>query len=494
MSTSVMNRKTNKACVATGVRAVLYSGMVALALACSSTDRRVDDIVVYPTPTENPADEIQRLKAEIDSARGKNVDVLSPTWFAGAEKSLAAAQKIQQQGGDYRQLFRRSVEGRVQIQRANEISKTSEKIVQDVLKARDEAVASRQQALKSGATDMETISDAMKSADKKLVRITAAVENNNLDNMVDRRSDAIAAYREVQSHALRKGKLDTAKRVIQEAERQNAKKFAPKSLSYAKEVVSSAEQLIETNPRAAEDIERRSDEALFYARRALLVAQESRDVSRRNPEDTVLYFEQGLSSIAEQAGAEDMRDEKFDAQIDALKGHVAGTNRQPVSPSLNAQRNNPVAVERSSIPNAKMMANELNAKQRQQASLRAPGPIEEETRRVETTETTPPQQAAQSSEPVTDSVQDPIQSAAGAIQAPVARVQPRQEPKVAAQAPKRKLGEKTAQARGTGAQQARGTTIINQRDGDKVTVTVEPGRRGEPNRDRQSTLPREDKM
>lgn len=323
--------------LAQGLQTAILSAMVVLAMACSSSERRVDDVVVYPTPSENPSDEIQKLKAEVDDARTRNVDLLAPTWFASAERSLQASKKIQDDGGDYRQLFKRVAEGRMQVQRANEIAVTSEKIVRDVLKARNEARVSQQEANKAGATDLDKIKGAMRDADQKFMNITKSIENNDLENMLDRKQDTIRAYAAVQSLAMQKGKLDTAKRVVGEAVRQGAKKFAPKSLNYAEEVINSTEELIKTNPGAEADIARKSEEALFFARRALLFTQEARDISKRNPEDTVLWMEQSISAVAEEAGSADMRDEKLDNQVTYLKNRVADLRTTSAANAAQAQ-------------------------------------------------------------------------------------------------------------------------------------------------------------
>lgn len=348
-----MNTKMNcNGALTQGVKAFIYSGLVVLALACSSSERRVDDVVVSPSPSENPTDEIQKLKAEVDDARANQVDLLSPTWFASADRSLQASKKIQNEGGDYRQLFKRSAEGRMQIQRANEISKTSQKIVADVMKAREESRNSQRAAMDSGATNLEEIRTAMADADEKLISITKSIENNELDNMVDRRQDAIKAYAAVQSNALRKGKLDTAKRVVQEAIRQGAKKHAPKSLAYADEVINSTEELIRTNPRATDDINRKSDESLFFARRALLFTQEARDIAKRNPEDTVLWVEQTIQGVAEEAGAADMRDEKFDNQIASLKSKVADLKSSAAAAAVRSTSAYPPVAPKKAVKKA----------------------------------------------------------------------------------------------------------------------------------------------
>jgi hypothetical protein len=304
------------------VGAAIYISLAGLAMSCASNERRVSDVVVYPNASENPSDEIAKLSSEIENAKTRNVPLLAPTWFASAEKSLKEARTSQNESGDFRTLFKRVAEGRVQIQRANEIAETSQKVVRDVLKARETANQTVQDAVRAGATNLDDIRKSLAAADEQFVEITKSVEDGKLDNMLDRRQAAIKGYAAVEAKALRKGKLDTAKRVLDEAIAQGAKKYAPKSLGYAQEVIGSTEQLISSNPKAELDIDKKSDESLFFARRALLFTQQARDISSRSPEDTVLWVEQGIGRIAEEAGAPDLRDEKLDNQIDSLRAKI----------------------------------------------------------------------------------------------------------------------------------------------------------------------------
>src|ERR1044072_6918700 len=89
--------------LAAGIKTIIYTALFLVAVSWSS-ERRVDDVVVSPSPSENPSDEIRKLQAEVDTAHERGVNLLSPTWFMSADKSLQAAKKIQGDGGDYRQL------------------------------------------------------------------------------------------------------------------------------------------------------------------------------------------------------------------------------------------------------------------------------------------------------------------------------------------------------------------------------------------------------
>ncbi|GEM_PF-4468089 len=347
MSTKYMSQPRGKFYRLVG--AVIYVSLAGLAISCASNDRRVDDIVVYPNASENPSDEIAKLSSEIEDAKTRNVPLLAPTWFASAEKSLTEARASQNESGDFRTLFKRVAEGRVQIQRANEISEASQKVVQDVLKARETANQTAQEAVRAGATNLDDIRKSLAAADEQLIEITKSVEDGKTENMLDRRQAAIKAYAAVEGKALRKGKLDTAKRVLDEAIAQGAKKYAPKSLGYAQEVISSTEQLISSNPKAETDIAKKSDESLFFARRALLFTQQARDISSRSPEDTVLWVEQGIGRVAEEVGAPDMRDEKLDNQIESLRAKVSDLQSSAVAAAQAAAVTEKKAVSKKAI-------------------------------------------------------------------------------------------------------------------------------------------------
>jgi outer membrane protein OmpA-like peptidoglycan-associated protein len=241
---------------------------------------------------------------------------------------LQRSKELQNKGGDYKDLFKELAQGQAQIQRANEYAKISENSLGDVLKVREEARTAQQNAKKSGATNLSDLTDDFNNAEKEFQRLTEYVENNDLKRVDNNRAKVIEKYRNVSTKFIRKEKLGTAKRIIDEAIRLDAKEYAPKSLAYAQESVSSAEKFIANNPQDAKEIDKKGEESLFYAKRALILTQQSKTLADSKPEERVLWVEQNIVNLGDSLGIADRRDEKLDVQFNALQQSLRAASVQ----------------------------------------------------------------------------------------------------------------------------------------------------------------------
>lgn len=298
-------------------------GVVAL-WGCSS-ERHVRDIAYDVSVDENPGQQIMELEKQIAAAREKRVYLLSPSWFESAEMSLNDAKSIRDSNGDVQDIFREVAEGRAQLSRAEAFAEVSRKQLADVIKARDAALVARNSAKGAGAARLSDLQSAFNDADKEFTDMTRDVEDGKLESINDERSEMIQRYALVETMALKKEKLDTARRVLDQAIREGAKSYAPRTLASAEQTLKTAESFINSNPSQSAQVDQKSDEAVFFAHRALQMTRESRQFSEKKPEELALWVEDTLVSVGNEMGnTRDLRDRRFDEQISSLKGHAQG--------------------------------------------------------------------------------------------------------------------------------------------------------------------------
>jgi len=296
----------------------LMMGLAMLA-SCSSSERHVDSLAVNASASDNPAEEIAKLEASIEEARKQGVDALAPTWFASAQTSLNSAKEARDNGKNFSEIFKQTAEGQAQLAKAKQFAGASESNMPEVLQARKAAWDAYHSAAAAGATNTKGLLEDFATAESDFKDLTKAVENDNLSQVGNNRQDVINQYRKLHARSLDKGKLDTARRIANQAKDEQARRYAPQSLAFAEQQIKSTEKFIENSPTALEEIDEKSDEALFYANRALQLTRESKSFASKKPEEVALWIEQNITALGKDLGTDDVRNQRLEQQFAALK-------------------------------------------------------------------------------------------------------------------------------------------------------------------------------
>lgn len=293
--------------------------LILISASCAHSDRRVEGITVAPTVNDNPDQQISELEKQINEARNQDVPFLSPTWFESAQNSLNEAKGYREKGGDsMRDLYLSVAQGKAQIQRAREITSTSQRELADVLSARKEALQTLQKAQSAGATQLGSLKKDLADTDEKLVNLTTAIEEDNPAKAQKNKPEVYQAYLAFRYRAIQKEKLDEADRIVEEAIHQDAKKFAPKTLAEAQAAIDGTYKYIKANPDQTDDINQRSANALFLANRTLMVTQQSKSFAERKPEDTVLWVENNIERLSKDLGIPGQKNKNLESQFAVL--------------------------------------------------------------------------------------------------------------------------------------------------------------------------------
>jgi outer membrane protein OmpA-like peptidoglycan-associated protein len=253
-------------------------------------------------------EQINQLDKEIEDGRKNQLDVMAPAWFGKAETSLNEARKGLEQGDELSEIFEKVADGRAQLRRAEEMGQLVRTALTDVIKARDRARA-------AGAAELGEDYD---KAEREFLKLTKAIENNNLYWAQKNRTKVIRTFDELELRAIKKDALGEARKLVNQGEKEGARKIAPQALQVAEKKLSDAESYISENRYQTEDIKKRSEEALFYARRLIQVMRQSEKVAAMQPEQIVLWFEGMLHKTAGALSAPDRRDESLETQVETV--------------------------------------------------------------------------------------------------------------------------------------------------------------------------------
>jgi len=288
---------------------ILLSAAVLVLTACAGQQLQVTPI----SKSENPQQLINQLDNDIAMARKNQVNVLAPTWFKKADHSLNAAKEDLEEGGLLAEILENVATGQAQLQRAEEIAKTSRTTIPDAIKARDLARAAGAPNLGSFYTDVE----------KRFLALTEAIEKGNLGYARRSQARVTEQFRRIELRTIKIQTIGEVRRLIKDARNKGLQKIAPQSYAAAQKKLAEADAFITENPYQKEKMHHLAAEALFMARRIHVVADQSVKVENMEPEQITQWAEGILFQTTQRLGAPDMRDRSFDNQVENILATIS---------------------------------------------------------------------------------------------------------------------------------------------------------------------------
>ena len=250
-------------------------------IGCASAPPTVPDI----SSTANPATEIDKTQQMINEARDRQIDVLSPTNFSKAEDSLKSAIKKRDAGKSNADIIEQVAYSRGYLKEAlakSEIATMQMKDIQDA----------RRGALNAKAN--ESLPKEWASTGKELESVTKDIEKGNIKPAEKKGPDIVAKYRKLEKDAVMKMALGKADDNIKIAEKDNAKKVAPKSYELTTMKYDNAAKIIAANPRNSAAINKAAADATAESVHLVDIVGK---VKQGNTEDLVLQAERQQRAI-----------------------------------------------------------------------------------------------------------------------------------------------------------------------------------------------------
>lgn len=276
--------------------------------ACGGSNLKVKQISM----SENPTEQINRLNNDLQTARNNQLYVLSPTWFAKAEESFNNAVKGRNSGAALADILNNIAQSRAQLTQAQKVANIANNSLPKVIKRRKLARA-------SGATKMGK--DYVK-AEEQFLALMRSVENNNLKSARKNEAKVINSFRNLELRAIKEQTLGEVRKLLKQAEKEDAKKFAPNSYALATNKLKATDAFISKNPYKKEKMLEKANDALFEAWRCIRVTRQSKKVKNMRPEQITLWYEKALYQTVSALSAPDMRDEPYKIQVENILSSI----------------------------------------------------------------------------------------------------------------------------------------------------------------------------
>ncbi|MDX2454433.1 OmpA family protein [Desulfosarcina sp.] len=285
---------------------------------------------------DNPVEWVNQLSSDISEARMAQLNILSPDRFKKAESAFFSAQKDLEKGNEIADIRKAVMESRDYLQQAEEIATISRTTLTDTLKARE-------MARSAGAAKFE---NEYRRVENDFLDLTRAIERDNLSYAQNNRSKVLERYRELEVRAIKEETIGEVRTLIARAEAADARKIAPLSYGQAVDQINATDAFISANPYAKEEMHAMAREALFKANRLVVVTEQSNQIKTMEPEAIVLLMENHLHTISAALGAQDMRDQAYQTQLDNIIGSVNSLNSDRLFMS---EKNQALQAEMESI-------------------------------------------------------------------------------------------------------------------------------------------------
>lgn len=247
-------------------------------VACSSSP-----VVREFPPSASPINEISFLEKDLSGAQKKQVDLLSPQNFKEASDSLEKAKKLFLDGKDSTKILHNIALGKAYLFQANTIAEVAREKIEDVMIARQAALD----------VDAPTYSKkAFMNADDELRKITKDIEQNRTFSTARDQKSLQQKYLSAEIESIKEKNLRESRKIISEAKKNGAKKYAPRTLEIAEKLYLSTEAYVQANPHNSEVIQSKAEETKEAAYRAYNLNRIAKDSSKVSSEEMAIIIEQ----------------------------------------------------------------------------------------------------------------------------------------------------------------------------------------------------------
>ena len=260
--------------------------------------------------TGNPGQLVSQLEADLAGAKSNQVDVLSPKLYRDAQSALMKAKQGLEKGAKLSAISQHVADGNASLKKAEEIAQVSRTVLRDTNEARDKALK----------VDADKLGEPYDKVEKEYLKLTTAIERDNLSYAQEYAAEVQAAFRDVEIMAIKNSAIGRARKMMADADKAKVQKIAPTAYNDALQSLNEADAYIGQNPYAAETISQKAAHAEFMARRMMTISQESTKYKEMTPEASALYVEGLLARLGQTMNTGDLRDKGVEGQFSSLTG------------------------------------------------------------------------------------------------------------------------------------------------------------------------------
>ena len=293
------------------------SGLLAAALlftACATS--RTTEIIA--TDNFNPAEDLTKLNDEIAAARQSQVNVLSPNSFADTEKYYNDAKYYFENGYELSDVKKDIDKSRAALIQAKNTAEVAKETIPDVIEGRNTARAAGATKLGNDYTRVEN----------SFLQLTRAVENEDIGYAQKYKSDVLDGYWELELRAIKESTIGETRKLLEEAQKIGAPDLLPNLYMQAEAKLNQTDRFISNNPYDKKTMAKMGADALFLAKRTIVLTKQVKMIDEMEPEKIALWMEDIIFKMSSELGAPDMRDQKFNTQVENVTGYAKNLSNE----------------------------------------------------------------------------------------------------------------------------------------------------------------------
>lgn len=299
-----MDISNTRSGMASEMRTLFVAGVAIAVLVFSTGCATTIPGVTAISPTANPNTEVADFVSDLQTATETDIDVLAPTWFGRADKSLKEAQKTLSKGGAVQSILQNVAEGRASLAQAETFAQVSRQTLPTAIKARSDA----------RKAEGDTLGDGYRAAEKRFLELTAAVESDNLNWARRTAPEVEKAFRSVELAGIKRQSIDRIADLLEKAKEAGAGKYARPELADVEKRYADLDRFVSQNRYAGEATSERAAEVLFYTNRLVYLTEEAKRIEKESAPQLALENEEFLASLAEKLELPDLRNQSQRAQ------------------------------------------------------------------------------------------------------------------------------------------------------------------------------------
>lgn len=232
---------------------------------------------------------ISLLDKAVFSAKGYEVDLYNPEGFLNAQDLLTQSIGFAQEGKKDKAV-KTSEQGLEMIKNANADAVKTKKEMWEITDYRTRAI-------KSGAPDL--YKEEFQATEKKFQKIASLIVSGDVQKAKDNQPELIEKYITLESNSLEKGVIELAKVSFEQAKKEGASTYAPKSFKLAQKELAVALSIIEADHTRTAKANEHAELASVLAKNASQISAVVQIFERRDfsNEDIVLWYWQQLEKI-----------------------------------------------------------------------------------------------------------------------------------------------------------------------------------------------------
>jgi len=239
------------------------------------------------------ADLFQETQEVYQKAQEMQAHLFSPENFEDGERYLEQADDDFKKGKNRESIQKKLDRARDSFLQSIENTKLAMIHFSDMINARNDALAAEAPTYRQ--EDWEKAEEALHDAARTL-------ESGNLNGSKARAKKAEELYRAVELESIKANYLDETHALLEKSRKENVKRWAPKTLTRATELVERAEKMLSENRYDTDESRQVAQEAKYEVQHARYLAQAIESIHDQDmtEEDMLLASEKPLQTIADE--------------------------------------------------------------------------------------------------------------------------------------------------------------------------------------------------